>query len=172
MASPVCMSGSTVCSRNLLYLELSIKGFLPPGQQTHVMNQSLGGTLTSAMSGGGGEVWECHLGKGCGWALGTFPDAYRLHTHMGSVSLSPCGWWLPWRTARGCWKPWCWTKGKEDQICWKHHRLLTLPWWNSPRKCGRRFDGAFPSHHPPQWVSFCQQACVAFLLWYMCLLQG
>lgn len=74
--------------------------------------------------------WECHLAKACRWALGTLPGAYRLHTHMGNMSLSPCGWWLPWSTVVGCWKPPCWTKrfcaGKEDQICWKHHRLLNL----------------------------------------------
>lgn len=56
MTSPLCMSGSSVCSRNLQYLDLSVKEFLPPGQQTHVMNHFLGGMLASAMSGGGGEV--------------------------------------------------------------------------------------------------------------------
>lgn len=41
-------------------LGLFIKEFLAPGQQAEVMGQSLSGILASAMSGGGGEVWQCH----------------------------------------------------------------------------------------------------------------
>lgn len=59
------MSGSPACSTNMMYIDLAIKGFLAPGQQIDVVNQSLGGALANAMSGGGGKVWDCHLAKGC-----------------------------------------------------------------------------------------------------------
>lgn len=48
-----------------ILLDLSIKEFLAPGQQPGVMDQSVGGRRASAVSGGGGKVWDCHLAKGC-----------------------------------------------------------------------------------------------------------
>lgn len=48
-----------------ILLDLSIEEFLAPGQQAGVMDQSVGRTWASPVSGGGGKVWECHLAKGC-----------------------------------------------------------------------------------------------------------
>lgn len=142
-----------------LLLGLFIKGFLAPGQQAEVMDQFLSGTLASAMSGGGGEVWQCHQRV----QVSSRNIPRRLQAAHPYGKCSPFTLWLvaALEDSSGLLETTVLNKGtlcrQGWSNAWKHHRLLTLPWWNSPRKRGCRFDGVFPSHHPPQWVSFCQQ---------------
>lgn len=47
-------------------LDLSIKEFPAPGQQTGVMDLSVDGTVASPVSGAGGKTWDITLPKGAG----------------------------------------------------------------------------------------------------------
>lgn len=79
------------------------------------MDRFVGRTWASPVSGGGGKVWECHLAKGCRWALGTFPDP-RAARPEGKCA--PFTWWLVAAAGAGSRLPGT-TLPNKATLCWQ-----------------------------------------------------